>query len=79
MLNILLIAIKNKGIQLVVNTPNGRTAKEDDSYIRKTAIRHKVLNITTVSGTLAAAKGTAARKKGKAAVRSLQEYHSDIV
>jgi carbamoyl-phosphate synthase large subunit len=72
-------AIKNREVQLVVNTPSGKTAKEDDSYIRKTAIRHKVLNITTVSATLAAAKGISSRKKGKAAVRSLQEYHSDII
>jgi carbamoyl-phosphate synthase large subunit len=71
-------AIKNREVQLVVNTPSGKAAKEDDSYIRKAAIKYKVLNITTVSATLAAAKGIAARKVGKAAVRAIQEYHSDI-
>jgi len=71
-------AIKNGEIRLVVNTPGGKSAKEDDSYIRKAAIKYKVLNITTASATMAAAKGIEARRKGKAAIRSLQEYHSDI-
>jgi carbamoyl-phosphate synthase large subunit len=38
-------AIKNREIHLVINTPGSRTAKEDDSYIRKAAIKYKVLNI----------------------------------
>jgi len=62
----------------VINTPSGKTAKEDDSYIRKAAIKYKVLNITTVAATVAAAKGIAARRKGQSRVKSLQSYHSDI-
>jgi carbamoyl-phosphate synthase large subunit len=72
-------AIKNGEIQLVINTPSGKTAKEDDSYIRKAAIKHKVLTITTTAATLAAARGIAARKKGHAPVKSLQRYHADII
>lgn len=72
-------AIKNGEIQLVINTPSGKTAKEDDSYIRKAAIKHKVLTITTTAATLAAARGIAARKKGHAPVKSLQRYHTDII
>ena len=71
-------AIKNGDIHLVINTPSGKTAKEDDSYIRKAAIKYKVLNITTVAATVAAAKGIAARRKGQSRVKSLQSYHSDI-
>jgi carbamoyl-phosphate synthase large subunit len=71
-------AIKNKEVNLVINTPSGQTAKEDDSYIRKAAIKYKVLNITTAAATLAAAKGIAARRKGEAKVKSLQSYHADI-
>jgi carbamoyl-phosphate synthase large subunit len=71
-------AIKNKEVDLVINTPSGQTAKEDDSYIRKAAIKYKVLNITTAAATLAAAKGIAARRKGEAKVKSLQSYHADI-
>ena len=71
-------AIKNGEIQLVVNTPAGKTSAVDDSYIRKAAITHAVPYITTVAAAVAAAKGVAARQERKADVRSLQEYHADI-
>ncbi len=71
-------AIKNKEIHLVINTPSGRLSKEDDSYIRKTAIRFKIPYITTLAAAIAAAKGIAASLQGKGSVRSLQSYHGDI-
>ncbi|OQX27533.1 MAG: carbamoyl phosphate synthase large subunit [Desulfobacteraceae bacterium IS3] len=71
-------AMKNREIQLVVNTPSGKKSQEDDSYIRKTGIKYKIQNITTPAGALAAAKGIAARREGKPIVRSLQKYHADI-
>jgi len=71
-------AIKNGEIQLVINTPSGKESKEDDSYIRKAAIQYKVPDITTTAAALAAAKGIAARKKGKTRIKSLQEYHASI-
>ena len=72
-------AIKNGEIQLVVNTPAGKSSVHDDSYVRKAAITHAVPYITTLAAALAAAKGIAARREGKGEVRSLQEYHSHIV
>lgn len=71
--------IKNREINLVINTPSGQISKEDDSYIRKAAIRYKTPYITTLAAAFAAARGIRALKKGESAVRSLQEYHSDIV
>ena len=35
--------------------------------------------ITTLTAALAAAKGIAAQRSGKAGVRSLQSYHKDIL
>ena len=70
--------IKNKEIQLVINTPSGKLSKYDDSYIRKTAIKHKVTYITTLAAVVAAAKGIAAYRNGKLEVKSLQSYHADI-
>ena len=70
--------IKNREIQLVINTPSGKLSKYDDSYIRKTAIKHKVTYITTLSAALAAAKGIEAYRHGKLEVKSLQSYHADI-
>jgi carbamoyl-phosphate synthase large subunit len=74
----ILDAIKNDEVQLVVNTPSGRYSKDDDSYIRKAAIRHKIPYITTASAALAAAKGIKARCEKDTTVLSLQEYHARI-
>ena len=71
-------AIKNGEIQLVVNTPSGKLSAEDDSYIRKAAIKYKVPYITTTTAAVAAAKGIAAYRRGHGKVKSLQEYHTDI-
>ncbi|MBP8304496.1 MAG: carbamoyl-phosphate synthase large subunit [Phycisphaerae bacterium] len=71
-------AIKNKQIQLVVNTPIGKRSKHDDSYIRKTAIKYKVPYITTLTAAAASVQGIAARCQGPTVVKSLQEYHARI-
>jgi len=70
--------IKNEEIQIVINTPSGKESQEDDSYIRKSAIKYKVPYITTTAAALATAKGINARRKGAAHVKSLQDYHADI-
>jgi carbamoyl-phosphate synthase large subunit len=70
--------IKNREIQLVINTPSGKLSKYDDSYIRKAAIKYKVAYITTLAAAAAAAKGIAAHRNGKLEVKSLQSYHADI-
>jgi carbamoyl-phosphate synthase large subunit len=51
----------------------------DDSYIRKSAIRYRIPYITTLAAALAAARGIARFRKGHGMVKSLQEYHRDIV
>jgi carbamoyl-phosphate synthase large subunit len=71
-------AIKNGEIQLVVNTPAGKLSATDDSYIRKSAIRHKIPYITTVAAALATAAGIEARQKGETGVKSIQAYHADL-
>ena len=71
-------AIKNGEIHLVVNTPAGKTSMHDDSYIRKTAIKHKVPYITTTAAAIATAKGISAHRQGHTDVRSLQQYHAGI-
>jgi carbamoyl-phosphate synthase large subunit len=70
--------IKNREIQLVINTPSGKLSKYDDSYIRKAAIKYKATYITTLAAAAAAAKGIAAYRNGKLEVKSLQSYHADI-
>ena len=71
-------AIIDGDIQLVVNTPRGKASKADDAYIRQTAIKCKVPYVTTLAAAVAAAKGIAARKKGREPGKSLQAYHGGI-
>ncbi|MBW2193055.1 MAG: ATP-grasp domain-containing protein, partial [Deltaproteobacteria bacterium] len=70
--------IKNEEINLIVNTPSGKESKDDDSYIRKAAIKYKIPYITTTAAATAAARGIARRKEGRAVVKSLQNYHAGI-
>jgi carbamoyl-phosphate synthase large subunit len=70
--------VMNGDIQLLINTPKGKSSKVDDSYIRKAAIRYKVPYITTIAAALAAAKGIDAIGKKKPDVKSLQSYHAGI-
>jgi len=71
-------AIHNKEINLIINTPIGKTAAYDDSYIRKAAIKYKVPYLTTIAASLAASEGIKAYLENKGAVKSLQEYHAEI-
>ncbi|WP_028325656.1 carbamoyl-phosphate synthase large subunit [Desulfatirhabdium butyrativorans] len=71
-------AIKNREIQLVINTPGGRRSEHDDSYIRKAAVKFKIPYITTIAAAEAAARGIEAWQKGHDRVKSLQEYHAEI-
>jgi len=72
-------AVKNGDIQLIVNTPSGKLSVNDDSYIRKSAIKHNVPYITTVAAAVAAAEGIVSRIAGQAPIRSLQEWHADLI
>jgi carbamoyl-phosphate synthase large subunit len=71
-------AITDGEIQLVINTPKGKASKADDSYIRKTAIRHKIPYMTTIAAALATARGIAACREKGPGVKSIQEYHAEI-
>ena len=70
--------IKSKQIDLIINTPRGKTSAEDGAYIRKAAIKYKVPYVTTTAAAKAAVAGIAAARTGKAGIKSLQSYHRDI-
>jgi carbamoyl-phosphate synthase large subunit len=67
--------LKNKEIQLVINTPAGQTPRADEIKIRTTAVYTGTPIMTTLSGARAAALGIAALPKRGYAVRTVQEYH----
>ncbi len=68
----------NGTIHLVVNTPLGRESHEDDAEIRRTAIKHDVPCITTLSGAMAAAEAVEALRQDGLAVQPLQELHAAV-
>ena len=67
--------LKNKQIQLVINTPAGQTPREDEVKIRTTAVYTNTPIMTTLSGAKAAALGIAALRKSGYSVKTVQEYH----
>ncbi|MBN1762769.1 MAG: carbamoyl-phosphate synthase large subunit [Methanomicrobia archaeon] len=67
--------IRNRQIQLVINTPAGGKGKHDDSYIRQAAIQYKIPYITTTAAALATVAGIETVKRGQAEVKAIQDYH----
>ena len=71
--------ITNGEIQLIINSPVGKDSVNDDSYLRKAAIKGKVPYMTTVAAAKASAEGIRyAKQHGNSDVKSLQELHSEI-
>ncbi len=71
--------ITNGKIDLIINSPIGKDSKNDDSYLRKAAIKAKVPYMTTI----AAAKATAAgihyvKTHEENEIKSLQTLHGEI-
>jgi len=67
--------IKSAEIDLIINTPLGRTSRFDDKAIRRAAVQHAVTCITTLSGADAAIQGIRACQGGQPQVESLQRLH----
>ena len=70
-------AIKNREIQMVVNTGSGSgdETKRDGYEIRRAALKYNLPYATTVAGAMAMCEGVAALKGQGLQVMSLQEYH----
>ncbi|MCL0074053.1 carbamoyl-phosphate synthase large subunit [Dehalococcoidia bacterium] len=67
--------VKNKMVDIIINTPVGKKARYDDSYIRKSAVRYNVPYFTTVSGAGAVAVGIEAKDQ-KVFFEPIQAYHA---
>jgi carbamoyl-phosphate synthase large subunit len=68
--------IKNGEIDLIVNTPLGKASFFDERAMRRAAVQHGVVTITTLSGASAAIEAIGALRSGAWTVRSLQEWHA---
>jgi carbamoyl-phosphate synthase large subunit len=67
--------IKNRQVNLIVNTPHGSKARSDGFHIRRTALLHNVPLITTLAAARAAVEGLQESRQRPWQIRSLQELH----
>lgn len=67
--------IKSGQIHLIINTPQGKATKIDETNIRSTTILYNIPLVTTISGAEATVNGIEALIKRQLEVKSLQEYH----
>jgi carbamoyl-phosphate synthase large subunit len=71
--------IYNSEIHLVINTPLGRESFFDDKTVRRAAMMHGIPCVTTLTGAAASVSAIRALRDAELDVRSLQEYHTDVV
>ena len=67
--------IKNRGVQLIINTGIGRRSSKDAYHIRQSALRYGVPYVTTISAARASVEAIRALINGKQNVAALQDYH----
>ncbi|WP_420406970.1 carbamoyl-phosphate synthase large subunit [Hoeflea sp.] len=67
-------AIRNRQVQMVLNTTEGAKTVSDSKSLRRAALMQKVPYFTTMAGSLSAAKAIAALKAGNLEVHPLQSY-----
>ena len=67
-------SIKNKQIQLIINTPSGEEARADGRLIRRSALTYKIPIITTIAGAKAAAAAIRSLQSQPLEVKALQDY-----
>ena len=68
--------IKNREIQMVINTVGDKVSQADSASIRRAALVHAVPYITTMAGARAALMGIEAGVKRRLSVKPLQEYYA---
>lgn len=66
--------IKNQQIQLIINTPVGEAAQEDDRSIRRSALSYKVPTITTIAAARATTAAIRSLQQETLGVKALQNY-----
>jgi carbamoyl-phosphate synthase large subunit len=68
--------MKNGEVALVINTPEGRSARMDSYSIRRTAVTMGIPYFTTMAAASAVAEAIRSLRQREMAIRPLQEYHA---
>ncbi|MDQ3624646.1 MAG: carbamoyl-phosphate synthase large subunit, partial [Verrucomicrobiota bacterium] len=67
--------IKNGELAFIINTPSGKTAREDEIKIRSTATANRIPITTTLRAAKASLEGIRALRESGLRVKPLQAYH----
>jgi carbamoyl-phosphate synthase large subunit len=68
--------IKNEEIDLIINTPSGKTPRKDEVQIRSLAVARRIPILTTISGVEASIRAMRSLQLKGLTVKTLQEYHA---
>jgi carbamoyl-phosphate synthase large subunit len=68
--------IKNGELAMIINTPSGKVAREDEVKIRSTATANRIPIITTLRAANASLEGIRALREHGLSVKPLQEWHA---
>ena len=72
-------AVKNKEVQLILNTGATSQTQRDGYEIRRAAIKYRIPYATTTDGAKAIVSAIKALKKERLSVKPIQEYHKQNV
>jgi carbamoyl-phosphate synthase large subunit len=70
--------IKNRELQMIINTPSGMVPRQNENVIRTEAIKHGVPIMTTLSGARAAVQALQSLRKHSLEVLPLQHYRDRL-
>ena len=70
--------IKNRELDLLLNTPAGKQQRYDDSAIRAAAISVGIPCVTTLAGIRMVVSALDTLQREELSVRSLQKYHAEL-
>ena len=71
--------LKDKKINIVMNTTQGKQSIEDSKDIRSLALNNKIPYYTTARGIIAIINSLKENMGGKISVKAIQEYHAQLI
>ncbi|MCG7852728.1 MAG: carbamoyl-phosphate synthase large subunit, partial [Methanosarcinaceae archaeon] len=71
--------MRRDDVALIINTPTSKLGRRDGFRIRRAAVDFKVPYITTIQAALAAADAIESMKNGEITIKSINEYHKEVL
>jgi carbamoyl-phosphate synthase large subunit len=68
--------IKNRDVNLLINTPSGPLPRRDEVTIRSIAVAYGIPLVTTIAGATAMTNAITSLKEGCCNIQSLQEFYA---